>query len=72
MPDQTATAMMKLDDVAEFLDCSSRQVHKLARAGRIPKPIRITKRMVRWDREVLLQWKADGCPPVDSKETVNA
>ena len=50
-------------EVAALLNVSARHVATMVRAGRVPPPIRIGH-AVRWSRERLTQWIADGCPAV--------
>lgn len=54
---------LKVDGVAEMLDCSVRSVYRLADAGKLPRPVRLGG-MVRWNRAELESWVADGCRPV--------
>ena len=49
--------------VAEILQCSVRHVYRLANAGYMPRPVKLGA-LVRWRREELEDWIADGCPPV--------
>ena len=53
--------MLTVHGVAALLACSARTIYRLADAGRIPRPIRIGG-MVRWPREWLERWVAEGCP----------
>jgi excisionase family DNA binding protein len=48
-------------EVAALLGVSVRHVATMTKAGRVPPPIRIGD-TVRWSRERLTQWIADGCP----------
>ncbi|MFO8006214.1 MAG: helix-turn-helix domain-containing protein [Candidatus Brocadiia bacterium] len=54
-------AMMKVQDVAKALNCSTRTVYRLADSGRMPRPVKLGA-LVRWPRQVIEQWIADGCP----------
>lgn len=51
-------------DVAKLCQISGRQIYKLLEVGRFPVPLRIG-RSVRWPRETIERWIADGCPPCD-------
>jgi excisionase family DNA binding protein len=62
-PASLAAAMLDVQDVAGLLKCSRRHVYRMADAGRMPAPIKLGA-LVRWDRDVLIRWIADGCPPV--------
>jgi prophage regulatory protein len=55
-------------DVCAYIRCSRNQIDVLVRAGRLPQPIRLTDRMVRWDREAIdamLGSGANDAPSVD-------
>jgi excisionase family DNA binding protein len=54
-------AMLTVEDVAEALSCSTRTVYRLADAGRMPGPVKLGA-LVRWPRQAVEQWIADGCP----------
>lgn len=57
-------AMLSIDDVATYyLGCSTRHVQRLADSGRMPRPIKLGA-LIRWQRAVIEQWIADGCPNV--------
>ena len=63
------SAMLTVNGVATMLACSPRTIYRLADAGSIPPPVRIGG-MVRWPRESLEQWIADGCPvPTNGKNS---
>jgi excisionase family DNA binding protein len=51
--------------VAALLDCSSRHVYRMADAGQMPSPLRLGS-LVRWSRQTVEQWIAEGCKPVRS------
>jgi excisionase family DNA binding protein len=55
-------ALLTADDVGRLLSCSRRSVYRLADKGRIPAPVRLGN-LVRWRRDELDQWLAEGCPP---------
>ena len=50
-------------EVSRMLAISTRTIWRLLSAGRFPKPIRIG-RSVRWKRDTLVDWIAEGCPEV--------
>jgi excisionase family DNA binding protein len=56
-------ALLDARAVARLLNCSWRHVYRMADAGRMPAPVRLG-RLIRWDRDSLLRWIAEGCPPV--------
>jgi predicted DNA-binding transcriptional regulator AlpA len=49
-------------EVAALLNVSERHVAAMVQVGRVPPPIRIGH-VVRWSRERVSRWIADGCPP---------
>ena len=52
--------------VGELLNLSARTVWRLLSAGKLPQPVRIG-RSVRWSREKLEAWIAEGCPDLKSR-----
>jgi len=56
--------------VASMLGCSTQHVFRLASSGNMPRPIRLLK-LVRWNREILDAWIADGCPAQQPEEGVS-
>ena len=52
--------MLNVGDVAKMLRCSSRTVYRLADSGRMPRPIKLGA-LVRWPREQVEAWIANGC-----------
>jgi predicted DNA-binding transcriptional regulator AlpA len=52
--------------VAALLNVSVRHVATMVAAGRVPPPIRIGH-AVRWSRERITRWIADGCPPMGER-----
>jgi prophage regulatory protein len=55
--------LLNATGVAALLNVSSRSVYRLADAGRMPQPLKVGG-SVRWDRQAVEQWVADGCPAV--------
>ena len=55
--------LLDVQDVAALLHCSARHVYRLSDAGRMPRPVRLGA-LVRWRRQVVLDWIAAGCPAV--------
>ena len=51
---QTAPELMTKKQVAEFLQCSQRQVELLTAKGRICKPVYLGQSSPRWKRSELL------------------
>ena len=40
-------------EACQYLSCSRSQLDALVKAGKLPEPIRLTGRMIRWDREAI-------------------
>lgn len=51
---QTPPELMTKKQVAEFLQCSQRQVELLTNKGRLPKPVYLGESSPRWKREEIL------------------
>lgn len=49
--------------VADYLSISSAMVDQLTERGVLPKPILLTKRLKRWDRDAIDQVLANGALP---------
>ena len=62
-PSATTPALLDVRAVGAMLGCSTRHVYRLADAGRMPAPVRLSA-LVRWNRSVIEQWIAAGCRPV--------
>jgi len=56
-------ALLDVRAIAKVFGCSARHVTRLAESGRMPAPLRLGV-LVRWDRNAIQQWIADGCPPI--------
>lgn len=50
-------------EVAALLNISTRTLWRLLSAGRLPEPIRLGG-SVRWRREQVESWIAEGCPAI--------
>jgi excisionase family DNA binding protein len=55
-------ALLDVRAVAALLNCSPRHVYRLSDAGHMPRPVRLGA-LVRWRREEIDAWLADGCRP---------
>ncbi len=58
-PDAHSALLLRVDDVAELLDISPRQVWRMADAGSFPRPIRIGAKLKRWPRSAVENWLAE-------------
>lgn len=54
-------ALLDARAAAALLTCSPRPLLRLAETGRCPAPVRLGH-LVRWRRDELLTWLAEGCP----------
>jgi excisionase family DNA binding protein len=53
--------LLDVKAVAALLGCSSRNVYRLADAGKMPRPLKVGT-LVRWRRADIETWIANGCP----------
>ena len=53
--------LSSVGEVAEMLCCSERHVYRMSDSGQMPRPVKVG-RLVRWRRDEVLEWVADGCP----------
>jgi predicted DNA-binding transcriptional regulator AlpA len=59
MPDTTESPrLIDAGAVAQMLSLSVRQVFRLRDAGKLPKPVKLSRRCVRWNRATILDWIA--------------
>jgi excisionase family DNA binding protein len=61
--DLLEAAMLDVQAVAALLACSTRHVYRLVDAGRMPRPVKLGA-LVRWNRQSVMKWLAEGCPPI--------
>jgi excisionase family DNA binding protein len=62
VPEPSVAQLLDVRAVAALLDCSTRHVYRLSDAGRMPPPVRLGA-LVRWRRQDIDGWLADGCKP---------
>ena len=53
--------LLTVDAVAALLAVSTRTVRRMADSGAMPRPVRLSS-LIRWRRDDVDQWLADGCP----------
>jgi excisionase family DNA binding protein len=53
--------LLDIDQFAALLGVSTRHLRRLVDAGKAPQPLRLGG-CVRWNRETVAGWLADGCP----------
>jgi predicted DNA-binding transcriptional regulator AlpA len=49
-------------DVGTLLGVDERTVRRNSHAGKLPRPVRVTARCIRWRRDELWAWLQAGCP----------
>lgn len=59
--------LLTAEEFAEMMQVSTRTLWRLRSAGLVPAPIRIGG-TVRWNRDQVVGWIAEGCPPLTSRE----
>lgn len=57
----SAPILLSVEDVAALLSCSERHIRRLADAGRMPRPVRLSS-LVRFRRSEIERWVQNGCP----------
>ena len=62
-----APAMLTVRQVAALLSVSVRHVFRLSERSNMPLPRRLGT-AVRWSRQEVLDWIANGCPPCRSAD----
>ncbi|MCL2646824.1 MAG: helix-turn-helix domain-containing protein [Phycisphaerales bacterium] len=55
--------LLDVKAVAAFCTCSTRHIHRLRDAGKMPAPVKIGA-LVRWRRREIMDWITAGCPAV--------
>lgn len=63
----TTQRLLAIGEVAELLRVSPRHVSRLSAAGAMPQPLHLGT-AVRWDRVVIDEWIARGCPGIGPVE----
>src|SRR5215471_14451035 len=54
--------LLTSDELAGLLRVSRRCLERWAAAGRVPGRVQLPGRAIRWNRRVVLDWIAAGCP----------
>lgn len=67
-PPNTERRLVGIEDVARMLGCSTRHIHRMRDAGRLPPAIRLGA-LVRWPIEAIERWIAEGCPGEPPRST---
>jgi excisionase family DNA binding protein len=71
MPDDSKS-MLTPKQFAKRLSISVSQFWKMLSAGKIPAPVRLGERILRWSSEEVSKWIDAGCPNRDKWQTVKA
>ena len=53
MAERIEPRYLTAQEVCQYITCSRSQLDALVKAGRLPEPIRLTDRMIRWDRQAI-------------------
>ena len=54
--------LLTVEMLAKKLDCAKRSVHAWTREGKIPAPVRLAGKLLRWRAADISAWIAAGCP----------
>jgi predicted DNA-binding transcriptional regulator AlpA len=55
--------LLNVEDVARLCSCSIRHIEKRRKEGSLPATVPLGgKRLIRWRREDIVRWIAEGCP----------
>jgi excisionase family DNA binding protein len=57
------SAMPDTEELAAYCNCSPRHINRMRDGNLMPQPIRLG-RLIRWRREDIEKWVAQGCKPV--------
>lgn len=52
----SAPDLLTATEIAGYLDVSIMCIHRWAKAGKMPAPIRLTWRHVRWQKAEIIEW----------------
>jgi predicted DNA-binding transcriptional regulator AlpA len=58
----TSTLLWTAEDLANELRLSLRQIRRLDVTGKLPRPVKIGGRAIRWPRASIERWVQAGCP----------
>jgi len=64
--------LTKAPEVGKMLEISTWQVYQLAAEKKLPGIVRLAPRTIRFNREAIERWIAEGCPPVEGEKQVEA
>jgi excisionase family DNA binding protein len=55
--------LMTINQLAKLLQCSTRTVARMRRAGHVPRPVKIGGAL-RWRADDVREWIEEGCNPI--------
>jgi predicted DNA-binding transcriptional regulator AlpA len=71
MTEDRGPILLDVIQAAEMLNISRSTFWTLHDSGRVPRPLRLSPRVIRWRREELAAWVAAGCPNREAWEKEN-
>lgn len=66
-PNPTSSLLLTVKEVAEMIGVSSRTVWRMRSSGELVPPIHV-RGSIRWRRDEIERWIANGCPHHDQNE----
>jgi excisionase family DNA binding protein len=51
--------LLKTHDVQKLLGCSTITIYRMIESGHLPAPMRLSRRDLRWEPEVIERWLAE-------------
>lgn len=63
---ESMDSLMTADKVADYLGVHPQTVRRLAKSKKIPQPIVLSPRNIRWHRGTLIEWARTGIIPGDN------
>lgn len=55
-------SLLKVQEVADILAVHVRTIWRWVSEKKIPEPVRVSKYVVRWHRQCIVDWVNQGCP----------
>lgn len=63
---------LSITEVAVALGIGERHAANLLKQGKLPRPVRLTGKVMRWSEDDLRSWMLHGAPTVDEWERIRA
>jgi prophage regulatory protein len=54
--------LLNAKELAKMLGVTRQTIYLWLHAGRLPQPVRLGRRVIRWPEQEILEWLAAGCP----------